>query len=152
MKLLSALLILCVSSSAFADVWNCTVKDPTKPASWPDERVTAEFDEFDLQTINYIHQIPNGDGTFKEQLELIYSVPQRIRGGFAVAYCASNDGHVSLQYGMVNMLSKCATADKQLPLTFRADLRTKQDGSLWALIQDLQGDNISRSISISPCQ
>ena len=152
LNLALAFTVFVASTSAFATVWNCPVKDPAKPPNWPDERVTAEFDNTDLKTITLVHQIPNADGTFREKEELLFSPVAGIRGGVPVAYCESDDGHVALQFGMVNMESKCATADGQHPLDFRADLHSDQDGSIYIFIFEQNGDDVVRSFGVSACR
>ncbi len=149
---IAVLSLILMSSSAFANIWNCSVKNTGNPSTWPMERIVADFNPT-LNEVAYIHQIPNSDGTFHEKSEPLYSKSNYIRGGIQIAFCDSDQGHIALDLGMVNWTSKCSTTDQQNPLLFKIDMSSDRDGSLEVQVLDLHGGNdINRTIAISPCK
>lgn len=126
------------------------MSDATWPANWPKEEVSVDFGST-INSIEFTHQVPAENGTFRKSSELLYSVKDRVRGGFVVAFCESDNVRVSETYGMVNISSRCSLEKTQDPVSFRADFRLNQNGYMETQVLSSSGD-IVRSIRFSACK
>lgn len=158
MKFTLAIVLLSVSSLASGAVLTCLVDDSAAPASWPKEYLKvqtyqASADSFRVSTIDYIHQLPNDDGTFSEKAEALYGAG--IRAGLKVQACASSDRNEVQQSGDIVIHSDCRSTDAAQITTqilFSSHLSTQTDGSLSIYLWQPGQDQIQRKISTAACK
>lgn len=124
---------------------------------WPKEQVTVHLLNGLAGTVSYVHKIPNGDGAFQDNFELLYSRTYEnplVRGGLKVSYCNPDNSEVSAANGNIRISSTCALQSPASGnLMFDFNLRPKDgSGSISIYIPETTGDDIQRNIQFSGCK
>lgn len=124
-------------------------KRQLEPFRWAKESISVELDR-QVSSIDFFHKIPNGDGTFKDNVENLYAGLNR--GGFVVSYCNPNENEFFEPTGKINLYSRCVYGPNADKLFFDAQLSVKTDGFINISLYPIDGNTIERTIHISACQ
>ena len=147
MKKLIATLILLATFNTFAKTVNCEISSSITPSSWPKDYLKVVIGKY-VDSIFYIQQVPQDDGSFKEELEILYGAG--VRGGRKVSYCNPDYNEVNEAIGTISTSSECMyNGDK---LFFDVDLNLKKKGNIGLSIFQLNGDIVTRNFSTEICK
>lgn len=146
--------ILLNSILSVAATITCDIEDNLKPPTWPSSQIVVEQRNNQISTIDYIKKIPNGDGTFRNSLERIYSRTIEepfIRGGHKVTFCSTDENEIRGYSGKFYIYSQCSLelANEQIYFDFNLDLKLFE-GSFDIHILTQSGD-INRTAKFSSC-
>lgn len=147
MKKLVIVAFLFVAINVSAKILKCEVVDPTNPTSWPNEYILIQLDH-NVTYLDYIHKIPNSDGTFTDKIEKFYEGLNR--GGHVVSYCNPNENDYDRLSGRISLYSQCNLEDGG-KLFFDASLSLKESGTIDILILPYTSGTIERKIDVSIC-
>jgi hypothetical protein len=141
-------LLFFLAANVSAKTLRCEVVDTVYPPTWPKKVISIQV-EAAVISIDYIHKIPNPDGTFKDKIETIYGGLNR--GGYKVNYCNPNDNEYNASTGKISIFSECiyGSGDK---LFFDAELSASTSGYIEITLLPFGSDLVERKIPVSACK